>query len=84
VAIGLRGDAPGIDLSTPEALKKAMLAAKSIKYAPTGAALLPVKKVISTLELAGKIKDNSAARGQAELGPGEYELNFYPLSEILP
>jgi molybdate transport system substrate-binding protein len=84
VAIGLRGEAPGLDVGTPEALKKAMLAAKSIKYAPTGAALLTVKKVLSTLELAGKIKDNSTNTGTVALGPGEYELNFYPLSEILP
>lgn len=84
VAIGLRGEAPRLDVSTPAALKKAMLAAKSIKYSPTGAALLTVKKVLSTLELVGKIKDNSTTRNTVALGPGEYELNFYPLSEILP
>jgi len=84
VAIGLRGDAPGLDVSTPAALKKAMLAAKSIKYAPTGAALMTVKKVLADLQVADKIHDNSTTRGEVELGAGEYELNFYPLSEILP
>ena len=54
-----------------------------VKYAPTGAALLTVKKVIADLDLAGKIKDNSATPGQAQLGPGEYEMNIYPLSEVI-
>jgi molybdate transport system substrate-binding protein len=84
VAIGLRGDAPNLDVGTPAALKNAMLNARSVKYAPTGAAILTVKKVISTLGIADSIKDSSTARGQVELGPGEYELNLYPLSEIIP
>jgi molybdate transport system substrate-binding protein len=84
VAIGLRGDAPNLDVSTPTALKKAMLNAKSVKYSPTGAALMTVKKVLGDLQIGGKIHDSSTTRGTAELGPGEYELNLYPLSEILP
>jgi len=84
VAIGLRGDAPNLDVSTLAALKNAMLNAKSVKYSPTGAAILTVKKVLSTLGIADSIKDSSKVRGQVELGPGEYELNLYPLSEIIP
>jgi molybdate transport system substrate-binding protein len=84
VGIGLRGDAPEVDVSTPAALRNAMLNAKSIKYAPTGAAILTVRKVLSTLAIADSIKDSSRERGQVELGPHEYELNLYPLSEIIP
>ena len=84
VAIGLRGDAPNLDVSTPAALKKAMLNAKSIKYSPTGAALLTVKKVLGDLRIADKIHDSSTTRSTVALEPGEYELNLYPLSEILP
>jgi molybdate transport system substrate-binding protein len=84
VAIGLRGDAPGLDVSTPAALKEAMLRAKSVKYAPTGAALMTVKKVLSTLAIADSIKDSSNTREMVPLGPGQYELNLYPLSEIIP
>jgi molybdate transport system substrate-binding protein len=83
IAIGLRGDAT-VDVSTPEAIKKTMLAAASIKYSPTGAALLTVRKVMADLELTGKVKDNSAVRGEVPLAPGEYEINIYPLSEIIP
>src|SRR5262249_47320509 len=84
VAIGLRGDASRVDVSTPTALKRAMLNAKSVRYAPTGAAILTVKKVLSTLGIADSIKDSSKERTRVELAPGEYELNLYPLSEIIP
>jgi molybdate transport system substrate-binding protein len=84
VGIGLRGDVPDLDVSTPAALKNAMLNARSIRYAPTGAAILTVRKVLATFGIAGSIKDSSRERGQVKLGPNEYELNFYPLSEIIP
>src|SRR5215471_10288533 len=84
VGIGLRGDAPNLDVSTPAALKNAMLNARSIKYAPTGAAILTVRNVLATLGIANSIKDSSRERGEVELGPHEYELNLYPLSEIIP
>jgi molybdate transport system substrate-binding protein len=83
VAIGLRGDAQ-IDISTPAALKAAMLKAKSVKYAPTGAALMTVKNVLGKLDIADKIHDSSKVRGEVPLAAGEYEINLYPLSEIIP
>lgn len=84
VAIGLRGEAPNLDVSTPAALKSAMLNAKSVKYAPTGAALDTVRKVLTTLGIAAAIKDSSTMKDPVALGPGEYEINLYPLSEIIP
>jgi ABC-type molybdate transport system substrate-binding protein len=45
---------------------------------------MTVKKVLGDLQIAGKIHDSSTTRGTVALGPGEYELNLYPLSEILP
>jgi molybdate transport system substrate-binding protein len=83
VAIGLRGDAK-IDVSTPAALKKAMLNARSIKYAPTGAALMTVKNIMAKLDLTGKVKDSSKLHDPVPLAAGEYEINLYPLSEIIP
>lgn len=83
VAIGLRGDAK-VDVSTPAALKKAMLGAKSVRYSPTGAALMTVRNVLAKLDIAGKIHDSSALHEPVALAPGEYEINLYPLSEIIP
>ena len=83
VAIGLRGDGTP-DLSTPDKIKTAMLSARSLRWSDTGAALLTVNKILDTL----KIRDAVRARhnlvpAPVALGPGEYELNIYPLSEIL-
>jgi molybdate transport system substrate-binding protein len=84
VAFGLRGEAPNLDISSPAAVEAAMLNAKSIKYSPTGAALMTVKKILSTLDISAKIHDSSAVRREIPLAPGEYEINIYPLSEIIP
>jgi molybdate transport system substrate-binding protein len=83
VAFGLRGEAPTLDVSSSGAVKAAMLNAKSVKYSPTGAALMTVRKILSTLDIAGKIHDSSTAPGEAPLAAGEYEINIYPLSEII-
>jgi molybdate transport system substrate-binding protein len=83
VALGLRGDAPNLDVGSPAAVKAAMLNAKSVKYAPTGAALMTVKKILSTLDIAAKIRDSSTVRAEVPLAAGEYEINIYPLSEII-
>src|SRR5882762_7181403 len=84
VAFGLRGEAPNLDVSSPAAIKAAMLNAKSVKYSPTGAALMTVRKILSTLDIADKIHDSSTVRGEVPLAAGEYEINIYPLSEIIP
>jgi molybdate transport system substrate-binding protein len=84
IGFGLRGDVPPPDLRTPAAVKAAFLKARSIKYAPTGAALLTVRNILSKLQIADQISDNSGARGEAPLRPGEYEINIYPISEIIP
>jgi hypothetical protein len=44
-----------------------MLNAKSVKYAPTGAALMTVKKILSTLDIVEKIRDSSRVAGEVPL-----------------
>jgi len=84
IAFGVRGDASAVDLSSPDAVKKTLLAATSVKYAPTGAALLTVKKVLSELQIADKIKDNSKTMEEVALTGKQYEISIYPLSEAIP
>ena len=84
IAIGLRGDTTP-DLSTPAKVKTAMLNATSLRWADTGAALFTVNKILDTLAIRDAVRakhDMSAAA--PSLGPGEYEINIYPLSEIMP
>jgi molybdate transport system substrate-binding protein len=82
VAIGLRGNGP-LDLSTPQKLKAAMLNARSVQWSDTGAALGTVNKILDTLKIREMVKTKHNLT-PVTLGPGEYELNVYPLSEILP
>jgi molybdate transport system substrate-binding protein len=84
VAFGLRGDVHHLDVGSPAAVKAALLGAKSVKYAPVGAAVMTVKKILSTLAIADKIRDSSRATAEVPLAAGEYEVNIYPLSEIIP
>ena len=83
VAVGQRGDAPKVDISTVEALKKAMLNAKSVKWAVTGAALPGTNKIFEVTKVSEAIKDRANLPGQVPLVLGEYELQFNPLSEIM-
>ena len=84
VAIGLRGDGTP-DLSTPDTIRTAMLNAKSLRWADTGAALFTVNKILDTLKIRDAVKArHNMVPAPVPLGPGEYEINIYPLSEILP
>jgi molybdate transport system substrate-binding protein len=83
VGLGLRGAARNLDVGSPAAVKVAMLNAKSVKYSPTGAALMTVRKILSTLDIAEKIHDSSTVREEVPLAAGDYEINVYPLSEII-
>ena len=83
VAIGLRGDVTP-DLSTPDTIKTAMLNAKSLRWSDTGAALFTVNKILDTLKIRDAVKArHNMVPAPVPLGPGEYEINIYPLSEIL-
>jgi molybdate transport system substrate-binding protein len=76
----VRAGAPKLDVSTPEALKKALLDAKSITYLPASAAGAYVTSVFERLGITEAIKTKTVpqtstseipkavARGDAELG----------------
>ena len=84
IAIGLRGDGTP-DLRTPDAIKTAMLNAKSLRWADTGAALFTVNKILDTLKIREAVKArHNMQPTPVPLGAGEYEINIYPLSEIMP
>jgi ABC-type molybdate transport system substrate-binding protein len=46
--------------------------------------VMTLKKILSTFDIADKIRDSSRAGAEVPLGAGEYEINIYPLSEIIP
>jgi molybdate transport system substrate-binding protein len=83
VGLGVRGSAQGLDVSTPEGVKAALLGAASVKYARTGPLVPTVQTMFATLGVTTKIKDTSASHETAALAPGEYEIAIFPLSEII-
>lgn len=83
VAIGQRGGGPLVDVGTPEALRLAMLRAKSLRWLPTGVALPTVNKILDTLAIRDAVISKHNIPGAVPLQPGEFELQIYPLSEIL-
>lgn len=87
IALGMRGEAPAtLDVSSVEGIKSAMLNAAAVRYASTGAARDTVNRILDTLDIRSAIKDVSSLPmgANAEMAPGQYEMNIFPLSEILP
>lgn len=82
VAIGVRGDVPTPDVRTAVALKAVLLGARSVTYRAGGTSQATVQKVLGTLGIANSIKDSSRLAKPVELAPGEYEINFFVLSEL--
>jgi molybdate transport system substrate-binding protein len=91
VGIAMRKGAPKPDISTPDALKATLLAAKSISYtnpAAGGASGVHFAKVVERLGLAEALKDKTThpeAGGStgALLAKGEVELAVQQVAELL-
>jgi molybdate transport system substrate-binding protein len=86
VGIAVRRGAPQPDISTPDAFRKAMLAAKSIARSETGASGLYFAALIERLGLAGAlnpkiiVQDGIVGRLAAR---GETEIAVQQISELM-
>lgn len=89
MAVAVRKGAPKPDISTPEAVKRMFLAAKSVSYpdpfhgSPAG---MSVQGTLEKLGIVGQVqpKNNVAASGPAAMqlvAKGEVEIGFCFLSE---
>jgi molybdate transport system substrate-binding protein len=89
LGIGIRAGAPKTDISTPDAIKRRLLAAKSITYAKEGAGTPAYIKMFDQLGITADLKSKIVfppVGGNVEesVARGENELVFAPVSEILP
>ena len=87
IGVGVRAGAPKPDVSTPDALKRTLLAAKSISFNPTGASSAPTFKVFERLGIADEVKpklvlDKEAGRPQKNVAEGRVELVISLIPEI--
>jgi molybdate transport system substrate-binding protein len=86
IGLAVRAGAPRPDISTPAALKRALLAAKSITYTVTGASGIHFAQVIERLGIADEIKAKAIARdglAGALAANGEVEIAVQQVSELM-
>ncbi len=88
IGIGIRAGAAKPDVSTPEALKKALLNAKSITYAAAGASRPPTDKMLASMGIADALKTKTlllpgAEETSAAVRDGKAEILITLISEIV-
>jgi molybdate transport system substrate-binding protein len=88
IGIGIREGAAKPDISTPEALKKALLNAKSITYAAAGASRPPTDKMLERMGIADALKSKTlllagAEETSAAVRDGKAEILITLISEIV-
>jgi molybdate transport system substrate-binding protein len=89
VGIGIRKGAPRPDISTPEALKRALLGTKAIAYGPVGASYPYIKKMLETLGIAEAMKPKTLLLSTSDetneaVVHGKADFGITLVSEILP
>jgi molybdate transport system substrate-binding protein len=95
IGIGIRAGAPKPDISTPEALKRTLLKAKSITFNPSGASAVHANEMFARLGIAETVKpklilDAEAGRPQKNVAEGNAglvitlipEIKFFPGVEL--
>lgn len=87
IGIGIKAGAPKPDVSTPEALKKTLLSAKSITYAAAGASRPPTDKMLASMGIGDALKSKTLLLSGAEetaaaVRDGKAEILITLISEI--
>ncbi len=88
VAFAVRAGTPKPDMSTVDAMRKSLLAAKSIAYSPSGSGLFFEKELVQKLGIADQVLPNSKRWFPDRIGNvvarGDAELGLQQISELLP
>lgn len=87
LGVGVRAGAAKPDISTPDALKRTFLAAKSISFNPTGASAAHTYDMFSRMGITDAVKprlmlDAEAGRPQMNVAGGKSELVISLIPEI--
>jgi len=89
IGVGVRAGAPRPDITTPDALKRALLGARSLTYAEDGASRVHITRMFDALGVAEVVKgkttlEQGSVRATARVARGDTELVLTLVSEILP
>jgi molybdate transport system substrate-binding protein len=87
LAVGIKAGSARADVSTPEGMKKRLLAAKTLTWTDGGASAPAVLAMFRSLGIAEQMKSKSVlqktpGRPAVSVAEGENELMFAPISEI--
>lgn len=87
VGLGVRAGAPKPDVSTTDALKRALLGAKSVAYTTSGASGIHFANVIERLGIANEVRAKGVTRPGGLIGElvasGEAEIAVQQIPEIM-
>ena len=88
LGVAVKAGAPKPDLSSAEAFKRAMLAAKTVAYSRTGASGLMAAKLMQRLGIADELKSRTVLVDgvpvAAVVAKGEAEIGIQQINVILP
>jgi molybdate transport system substrate-binding protein len=88
IGVAIRAGAPRPDISSVEALKRALLDAKSIAYSASASGVYVSTELFQRLGIADQVLPKSkrieSERVAAVVARGEAEIGFQQISEILP
>ena len=88
VGVGARAGAPRTDVSTPEALKRALLDANKVAFTAEGQSRATIDRAFDRLGIADAMRPKvmllGPAGGPAAVAKGEADLTLTLVSEIIP
>lgn len=88
IAVAVKSGTPKPDISTPEALKRALLAAKTIAYSDSASGVYVSTEMFDKLgikqEMEGKARKIPATPVGEIVAHGEAEIGFQQMSELKP
>ncbi|TGE01754.1 extracellular solute-binding protein [Methylobacterium nonmethylotrophicum] len=88
IALAVRAGAPKPDIATDDALRRTLLAAKSIAYSDSASGVYIEKEMFKRLGIAAEVKDKArmipAEPVAKVVARGEAEVGFQQLSELKP
>lgn len=89
IGVGMRAGAARPDITTPDALKRALVSARALTYAEDGASRVHITRMLDTLGIAAAVKsktrlEQGSVRATGLVAKGEADLVITLVSEILP
>jgi molybdate transport system substrate-binding protein len=89
IGVGVRAGAPKPDISTSDALKRTLLAAKSVTFAQDGASRVYILEMFDKFGITEAMKpklvlEQGSTRSNARVADGSAEMILTLVSEILP